>query len=318
MKKLCFVFACLFANTFLQAQSYSFTSGSQPYVETTDQSIMDTTFSNYLSFSPENEFKLFGETITNAFTAGTTSGYLVASNNDYGFALDPMNGTRLRKIEGKSKLTVTTLSDANDKILVVQWKDVGLEGHSDADFLNFQVRISLNAEKVLFHYGPSNFSSIPNDSAFLEPKYTGPEVFLVKLTADFNTLIEFNAVSGSRESPVFSGNYARMTNIPLANQVFSFAKKNATALSQLTKGVGRMMIYPNPIIDGKTTISATTSIKKVVLKNTLGQEVSMKQNRLSEKELELELETMTQPIWAEITLIDGTTIVKRLHIGADH
>ncbi len=314
MKKLFYLIACVCTTTVLHAQYYSFSSTSQPYVETTDETLMDTTFTNYFSFLPADQFTLFGKLTLDSFAAGTSAGYLVASNNSYGFALDPMMGTWLRKIDGKSKLTVTTISEGSDKILVVQWKDIGLYGHPDSDFLNFQVRVSLNTEKITYHYGPSHFVAIANDSAFSDPQFTGPEVMLVLLTADFSTLVEFNTVSGTREHPVFSDNYIRMSNIPLANQAFTFTKKTTTAVSTIVDERFNVSVYPNPAENGVVTISATEPIQYVIFRNALGQEVSVDQQRHAEKEIELKFDATGQPLWAEIRLVNGVTSVKCIQI----
>ena len=289
------------------AQYYSFSSSVQTYSEISGADITDTVMNDYIPFLPDHPFKIFGKTGMTSYSIGVATGYLVASSPQYGFALDPMMGTLFRKIPGQSSVSIKEIKTSSDTLLVVQWKQIGLKGHPDNEFLNFQLRINLGSEQVEYHYGPSNYLRTNNDSAFIDPTNTGPEVMVVLLYPDFSGYYEFNSLAGNPAYPVYSKNYTRMTGIPVPNQLYTFQKRSLTGLNQAAADCDRIHIYPNPTVDRKFNVSSPEPIGLVKLYSIAG-ELVMEQNGGGA----FTLPTGSQLFYAEITLMNGERYIKKI------
>lgn len=313
MKKLCLLLTCSLLVWVANAQRYSFSHSERPYIEITNPDVSDTVLNNYLDFLPPYSFTLFGEQTDGTWNAGTSAGYLIAGNATYGFAMDPMMGTRFRKIEGISQVSVKTISTANDTIMVVQWKNIGLYGHASTDFLNFQVRLYLRSKLIEFHYGPSHFTTIANDSAFMNPTNKGPEVLMVMLTADFNNFIEFNSISGNPVSPIYSVNYARLNSLPATNQLFSFTSKPKVGVTDLNTNEKLVTLFPNPTNDGYFSIkSEELEISFIKIYNLLGQLQESNILTIPGFTVNVNLPKPKQPYFIEIGLVNGTKVQRKI------
>lgn len=319
MKKLLFLFsAMLIAQShFAQTQSYTFQANLSPYEEFTDRTVEDTLLTDYFEFKPSFHVTLFNQKTTQPnFTAGTATGYLISGNSAYAYAMDPLLGVRFRKIPNKSRVNAGMVVSGTDSQLVVQWKDMGFFGHPDNEFVNCQVRISKASGKITYHYGPSNYVRTTNDSAFTDPKHTGPELLLVKLSADFNNVFEFNTVAGSPQSPYFTTQFERMTGLPLANQRFVFTPKTpVAAVEQVSRFDRQLKVYPNPSVGQQLFIEAPETVTNIVAKNILGQTLDLQVSGLHTQTPQVSFGQPVQPLWLEITLANGETIVRKITIG---
>ncbi len=306
MKKFIYLIIGLSFGMSAKAQYYSFSKSTQNYADITGADIIDTAMQDYISFLPDHPFKIFGKTGITSFSIGVETGYLVAASPQYGFALDPMMGTVFRKIPGQSSVSIKEIITSSDTLLLVQWKQIGLKGHPDNEFLNFQVSISLSKETVTYHYGSSNYVRISNDSAFMNPSNTGPEVMLVLLYPDFSNYYEFNTLSGNPANPLYSSNYARMTSIPAPNQLYTFRKRTSVGMKEAV-GVEGIRIYPNPSIDKKIHISSPETIGLIKIYSVTGKLVLVQKGGG-----DLTLPSDSQLFYAEITLVNGERCVKKI------
>lgn len=307
MKKLIYFFALCTTGLSAQAQYYSFFSSVQTYSDISEADITDTVMNEYVPFLPEQPFKMFGKSGMTSYSAGVTAGYMVASNAQYGVALDPMMGTRLRKISGQSSISIKEMYSLTDTLLVVQWKQIGLMGHPDSEFLNFQLRINLRTEQVEFHYGPSNYVRTANDSAFTNPLHTGPEVLVVLLYPDFTGYYEFTSVSGNPSNPVYSKNYARMTDIPTPNQLFTFKKSSPVGFNEDTWNNRSHFIYPNPAVNRSVSVALPETIKRIKLYSSVGKLIMEQIGGES-----FNLPSGCQLFFAEITLTSGEKYIEKI------
>lgn len=315
MKKLLFILSATLMMPSIFAQSYTFKSDVVPYEEMTDRSLEDSVLNDYFEFQPGLSLTIFGKKLLGSFTAGTNSGYLVMGNNSFSYALDPLLGTWFQKIPNKSRVNIATVMSGNDTQLVVQWKDMGFYGHSESQYVNCQVRISKTTGNIIYHYGKSNYVRMANDSAFSDPQYTGPEVLLVKLTTDFTSVLEFNTVAGDPAAPYFTSQFKRMTGLPVENQRFIFSPKTAVAVAPVNAVDLTTTVYPNPAIGQTLFIKAPETVNSIVAKNILGQTVDLRVSKLDTKEPEVTFGQTVQPLWLEITLANGETIVRKITIG---
>lgn len=315
MKKQLFILSAMLMAPSIYAQSYTFKSDVVAYEEITDRSKEDSVLNDYFEFQSPMVLTVFGKKVAGTFTAGTGSGYLVMSNTSFSYALDPMLGAWFRKISSKSRVNIATVISGNDTQLVVQWKDMGFYGHPDNHVVNCQVRISKTTGIITYHYGKSNYARIANDSAFSDPQNTGPEVLLVKLTTDFSGVLEFNTVAGSPQAPYFTSQFERMTGLPIENQRFIFSPKAPVSVAHVDAENRLTLVYPNPAIGQSLFINAPEAVTGIVAKNLLGQTLNIQVSGLDTKQAEVTLGQTVQPLWLEITLANGETIVRKITIG---
>ncbi len=301
--------------SFCFAQSYTFKADVMPYEEITDRSMEDTTLDNYYQFQSTLPVKIFGKRVDVNFTAGTSAAYLIAGNDSFSYAMDPLVSTWFQKIPAKSRLNITTVATASDTQLVVQWKDMGFYGHPGTEYINCQVRISKVTGMIIFHYGKSTYVRMANDSAFSDPQYTGPEILLVKLNPDFTKVIEFNTVAGDPAAPYFTTQFKRMTGLPIENQRFVFTPKTPVSVAKVSETDRMMRVYPNPTNGQSITIEAPEILKSITVKNMLGQILHLGASGLGTKQAEVTLGNTIQPLLLEITLANGETIVRKITTG---
>ncbi|MCU0431582.1 MAG: T9SS type A sorting domain-containing protein, partial [Cytophagaceae bacterium] len=162
-----------------------------------------------------------------------------------------------------ASISILTEGVSPNRIFKIQFKDLAcVNDANNADFVNMQIWLLENGQKIEFHYG--NFSVVNQDS------YDGESGSLVGI---LESALVGIYVKGDDSSPISSGIAGNYTLIPAEGKVFTFTP--LFPLSTRKAGAGlQFQVFPNPS-QGTFQVQLGESIQtaSVHVYNTLGNEL---------------------------------------------
>ena len=250
-----------------QSNYYLFRTATTTYTElVNDTAIVPAKFGTGEMWA----FELNGETFNlfnkNYLMDGTTK-YISFSNSghmriDDDTSLIILDGLFrfLDSIDGNSRLSYVVEGSGNNKILKVQWKNLGIQGGPAGNFVNFQVWLHKATGVFEIYYGSSSANNASGYSAS-----SGPNVGLFYSRKDFTKQFEKIWITQSPSNYVIDSakNFAfnAMHGVPANGMVYRFVPKHlATSVAEAGSGE-TYSISPNPaseqilITTGKTNVT---------------------------------------------------------------
>lgn len=262
MKKNTLLAAALFVASFGMAQVYTFSVSNATYGDLTGATSLnngmiwdDPSFSIPIPFP----FQYFGTTentllIENGLGAAlefsTTPGFF----RIFGATDEDVIDRGYDSGVSESDISYKVEGTAPNRILKVQWKNVGFYGDYDddgicQDFANFQVWLYETSMTIEYHYGQW---SVTQPQVCLNYG-TGPVIFLLD-TYDSNTtaVTGLYDLRGNESNPTINsdGNQfyqASLDNLPMDGRVYRFSK-NDLGMKELAEQKS-VQVYPNPAKD---------------------------------------------------------------------
>jgi hypothetical protein len=181
-----------------QPQTYTTLEGSQwlpmPWSDTVNPY-------TYVDLGGE-EFTLFGEKFT---LGGLTPmgiskwGNIEVMNSESAVIIDPFHSAILDSMRPSSKVSIQVTGESGDKIVRIEWKDLGFAGEDPTLHVSFQLVMHQRDGRVEFFYGPHNIDCDMTNSA-LQGAYVG--MFIAPL--DFSSIRRIFWVTGTPDDPKVS------------------------------------------------------------------------------------------------------------------
>ena len=199
-------------------------------------------YSDLFLMQPPAQWRFFDELISADSLIIGGQGFMVTTGPKFSMAFDPFLADL--EIGGPgSGIYVEYDSTSMPARLSIEWRDMGLQGHSASDFVNFRLNV-YSDQSVEFHYGPSEVSS---DTAFRGS--TGPQAILSLLGRGFTSPHEFHYVAGKPGTPVFGNgpSAATLNAVPEKGTLYRFEPHNLGITSILN--ASSLELYPNPVKD---------------------------------------------------------------------
>lgn len=150
-------------------------------------------------------------------------------------------------------------------ILKFEWKNMGIIGHPNTDFVNFQVWLDESDHSISFHYGPS-FLSFDHD----------PVIGLMRATNNSDTFTHSTFLKGSstqvnglsvysvKKIPVYP-----ISGFPEDGTVYTFSNQSVNLAEPALLD---FKVYPNPC-DGYLYFSGITEKSEIKILDVLGRVV---------------------------------------------
>jgi hypothetical protein len=133
----------------------------------------------------------------------------------------------------------------NNKILKVQWKNLGIQGGPAGNFVNLQVWLHKATGIFEVYYGPSSSNNASGYTAS-----TGPNVGLFYSRQDFTKMFEKIWITQSPSSYVIDSaknfSFAAMHGVPANGTVYRFIPKHIATSAGDIQVDGTYLISPNP------------------------------------------------------------------------
>lgn len=228
------IFFSLFVFAFSQwttAQYYNFKveqraykSQEQPDYENSTDTSGGLVIRAYGPFSIESYYA-FGQPLDSGFSIGT-NGFALSQNSKNSFTFDPFV-LDLYLNQKTSKISYREYLENEDSVFEIEWYHMGIIGHKELDFLDFQVRFFKKTRTIEYHYGPSEINT-PN--AFTENR---PIINMSYLSLDFMSVKEQYFFSGDPQSPIWNQwpqfDYAK--RFPKEGTVYRFEDKIAMGIN---------------------------------------------------------------------------------------
>lgn len=98
----------------------------------------------------------------------------------------------LQKRDSASSISFELTGNAGNRLLKFQWKNMGLAGHTQDEFVNFQIGFDEATEAVTYHYGPSHIVWNSSEVAVIS---------LFKAPNDFSSFVQATCLSGDASAP---------------------------------------------------------------------------------------------------------------------
>lgn len=260
MKKTSLFIASLFASALSMAQDYTFSVSSNPYQElvgatslTQGQVWDDPSLIIPIGFN----FEYFNTVEDSVFIAnGLGADLEFFSSNPNGFRI--FGATDEDIIDrgydlgiSQSDISYKLVGTAPNRILKIQWKNVGFYGDYDddgicQDFANFQVWLYESTMTIEFHYGQWSVSQPAICFYFA----AGPTVFMTNEIDIMNqTITGLYELWNNPASPTINSDEAQfgtssLSGIPAQGTVYRFAKNNVGIQEAALEGT--LAVYPNP------------------------------------------------------------------------
>jgi hypothetical protein len=246
-KNYIFTLLFIFSLTATQAQNYySLKPSVSTYSDLVNPVVLssDTLAQGYY-FIDSTVFPMYGHYLD--FNTGTyidKDGFIaipeIAPSNFLDI-LDIAYGSYRRR-DSSSSISVNYEGPQGKGILKVQWKNMGINGYINSNYVNFQVWFNQSDNSISFHYGPGKLT-----------KALDPVIGLMRAPDDSDTLSHATLLQGTASDPsglkVF---YSRklpvypVNGFPPDGTVYTFNKN--------TSGIGRnklsaLSVYPIPAKD---------------------------------------------------------------------
>jgi hypothetical protein len=229
-----------FSFTARAQQYYTFTKTNEPYADLFNPQIVnnkDSIAADY-KWNVPGTYYLFGEKLSSVFTIGR-GGFIFCGNTEYFMPVSPYMAY-LEKRDVSSSISVLK----QDNILKIQWKNMGLTGHSDSDYVNFQLWLYAGQPRIEFRYGPSRVTDTVAFSGEM-----GPAVVLSMFNSGLTDVYEYHHMIGDPEAPADDtiGAEQSLDSVPAEGVVYRF--QNIPAGIARVASPEPMNIYPNPATD---------------------------------------------------------------------
>ncbi len=252
-RTLAFVLLC-FLSGHLTAHSqvtYSFTQEQAPYVELESATalampvwdsvaVIDLGADAFRFF--RREFRLTGET---PFEVGGY-GFVRAWDDSSVMVIDGLFTPLTSRSEGTS-VSYHLDGTPGDRVLKVQWKNVGFPTGIDSDFANLQIWIHQRSGVIELRYGPS---SVEGPNAF---NTNGPWAGAFTSPSDFTRMTEKCWIIGDPAKPTYDTSrtftFRRMTGAPAAGTLFRLTPRATLAVPESAPPHDGMLLIPNPAND---------------------------------------------------------------------
>ncbi|MBA3828802.1 MAG: T9SS type A sorting domain-containing protein [Taibaiella sp.] len=151
--------------------------------------------------------------------------------------------TYLDSIDNTSKVSYKVEGSGNNKILKVQWKNLGLRGGPTGNYVNVQMWLYKATGVLEVHYGPSSANNATGyDDA------TGPNVGVFHSNEDFSVMYEKIWLNGTPSAitidSMHNTSFAALHGVPANGEVYVFSPRNLAV--EQTSIAHTFSIYPNP------------------------------------------------------------------------
>lgn len=148
------------------------------------------------------------------------------------------SGATLVKRAG-SALSYAYEGTAGSGILKIEWKNYGITGKHDSEFVNMQLWLDEGSKTVSYHYGPHNLSgSFP----FFSGMFLTPNAQFGSFTRSIS--LEGNSQTPNLDSAAGFSSMPTVDEIPSNGTVYTFSANNSTGVQETRISEGR--VYPNP------------------------------------------------------------------------
>lgn len=255
-------------------QAYTYLSGAAPITQADPQGggfYFSHNF-KFRTFDFDGDFLANGQTSAGAFVAN--DGYVAVYNAPSEShtvvyqALLPEAGSGLVK-KSSSALSYKYEGATGNGTLKVEWKNMGITGRHDSEYVNIQVWLNEADKSITYHYGPRNLSS---EFSFFSSVFSTPN-------AQFGTFDNAINVTGNANSPTTttSTGFSTMppvTGLPEAGRYYRFKRKSTTGINQTIQAT--IKLYPVPAkevlyaeAESDALCSITDVTGKVVLETAL-------------------------------------------------
>lgn len=175
------------------------------------------------------------------------NGYLAGVNNNYGFIIDGFFSNIIPKENEQSEISMEAIGIPGDYLIKFQWKNVGLKGHFENDFLNFQIWLYQKTGKIEVHIGPNQITSTLGFNKFM-----GPKIGVMLSNSNFSEIYQSSYLSQNPENPQIETftNLINLNGIPTDSTVYVFEPQtNSNSLLTNTLDNKVIQLYPNPAKD---------------------------------------------------------------------
>lgn len=237
------------------AQSYTFSINQQAYQDLQNEYLItEDTLSPYAMLILGSDYRVFGHDLADTLNIGV-NGWVTSTSNYYSFALDPLIGN-YHFPDTNSRISYEQVSDPENNLLKVQWKNVGTDG-DPSERLNFQLWIYEMDQKVEFHFGPGTSSN-----------YFVSGIF--RFERDFSQTLEEVELSGNPASPGINTGTFFLNGNPENGTVYRFSYLRA---SLETPNGNVVKVFPNP---GRGSFQVEAKgVKAARAFSALGNEISI-------------------------------------------
>jgi len=284
------------------ANYYDFSHYTMPYEEINDGIVIDSGIpweSNYTYIPVNIDFSFFGislENITIDKSPWSKHGLKDWHPNDvdagYQNYMIPHpyriidNSTEMDSVS-ISPISFKVIELGSDSILVVQWKNIGIEDSYD-NSLNYQIWLYQNSDIIEFHYGSSH---ITNEDSIIFKSITGLTSYIEGLTQT-EYLFTLGGISNEPDYHhqtfnmmfgIDTGSYGILDNYPTEGQVYRFAPYYSVGLEEKLSSTS---IYPNPTHD-ILTIKNEYLIKELVITDISGKAIKRLDCNLPETTIDI-------------------------------
>jgi hypothetical protein len=258
MKKI-FTYLMLFASTFLlqklKAQNYySLNASLSSYADLVSPVSLNNTDSIAEAYYASGDvvFPVYGEHVNfnldqNVPSLGayiTRYGYLaVYESPSYAYTM-VFHGafSNYHRRDASSSISVKYEGNSGSGILKFQWKNMGIDGLPDSNYVNFQIWFNEGSKTISYHYGPS---VITGDIT--------PAIGIFRAPNNFSMLTHASYVMGNiatpssltLASPATFNQINSVNGFPPANTVYTFVS-NTTGIVEAGREK-EVSIYPNPV-----------------------------------------------------------------------
>lgn len=251
-RPLAFALICFLAGlaTARSQATYSFTQEQAPYVELESATelampvwdsvaVIDLDADAFTFF--RRPFRLTGET---PFEVGGY-GFVRAWDDSSVMVVDGLFTPLTSRSEGTS-VSYRLDGAPGDRVLKVQWKNVGLPTGLDSDFANLQIWIHQRSGVIELRYGPS---SIKGPNAF---NTNGPWAGAFTSPSDFTRMTEKCWITGSPAKPTYDTSrtftFRRLNGAPTAGTLYRLTPRATLEAPAAPRSHG-MILIPNPAND---------------------------------------------------------------------
>ncbi len=168
-------------------------------------------------------------------------GYIAGVNNNYGFIIDGFFANIIPKENEQSEISMEAIGNPGDYVIKFQWKNVGLKGHFENDYLNFQIWLFQKTGKIEIHIGPSQITS---NLAF--NKFNGPKTGVMLSNSNFSEIYQSSYLSQDPEKPEKESftNLITLNGTPSDSTVYIFNPINNSL--NTNNSLSNLSLYPNP------------------------------------------------------------------------
>lgn len=231
--------------------TYSFAQEQAPYVELESPTqlampvwdsvaVIDLGSDSFTFF--RREFKLTGDV---PFEVGGY-GFVRAWDDSSVMVVDGLFTPLKNRSEGTS-VSYRLDGTPGDRVLKVQWKNVGFPSGHDSEFANLQIWIHQRSGVIELRYGTS---SIAGPNTF---NTNGPWAGAFTSPSDFTRMTEKCWIIGDPAKPTYDTsrtfNFRRMNGAPAAGTLYRLTPRATLAAPEDTRRSGEMLLIPNPAND---------------------------------------------------------------------